>query len=93
MSRKSGTKTKKNYPSEYREKAIKLITDWSTLKMALMQGRKIASEEWLHSDRGVQFASEAFRDLLRLTDIEQSMCRASAMPIFHTTEIHRFPHA
>jgi putative transposase len=45
----------------------------SALKMALMRGRKIVGEVWLHSDRGVQFASSEFRDVLRLAGIEQSM--------------------
>ena len=45
----------------------------SALKMALMRGRKIVGEVLLHSDRGVQFASEQFRDVLRLAGIGQSM--------------------
>jgi transposase InsO family protein len=47
----------------------------SALKMALMRGRKIVGEVLLHSDRGVQFASEQFRDALQLADIDQSMSR------------------
>ena len=47
----------------------------SALKMALARGRKITGEIWLHSDRGVQFASEMFRDALRLAGIGQSMSR------------------
>jgi putative transposase len=47
----------------------------SALKMALMRGRKLLGDIWLHSDRGVQFASEQFRDALQLANIEQSMSR------------------
>ena len=47
----------------------------SALRMALMRGRKIVGEIWLHSDRGVQFSSEMFRDALRVAEIEQSMSR------------------
>ena len=47
----------------------------SALKMALGRGRKLLGDIWLHSDRGVQFASEQFRDALQLADIEQSMSR------------------
>ena len=45
----------------------------SALKMALGRGRKWLGDIGLHSDRGVQFASEQFRDVLRLTGIKQSM--------------------
>ena len=47
----------------------------SALKMALKRGRKITGEIWLHSDRGVQFAAEMFREALRLAGIGQSMSR------------------
>jgi Transposase and inactivated derivatives len=47
----------------------------SALRMALMRGRKIVGEIWLHSDRGVQFSSEMFRDALRVAEIGQSMSR------------------
>jgi transposase InsO family protein len=47
----------------------------SALRMALMRGRKIVGEIWLHSDRGVQFSSEMFRDVLNVTGIGQSMSR------------------
>lgn len=43
------------------------------LRMAIMRGRKIVGEIWLHSDRGVQFSSEMFRDALRVSEISQSM--------------------
>ena len=43
--------------------------------MATGRGRKLANEIWLHSDRGVQFSSEAFREVLSLVDITQSMSR------------------
>jgi hypothetical protein len=36
---------------------------------------RIVGEIWLHSDRGVQFSSEMFRDILELVGIEQSMSR------------------
>jgi len=36
----------------------------SALKMALGRGRKWLGDIGLHSDRGVQFASEQFRDVL-----------------------------
>jgi transposase InsO family protein len=47
----------------------------SALRMALMRGRKIVGKIWLHSDRGVQFSSEMFRDVLNVTGIGQSMSR------------------
>ena len=47
----------------------------SALRTALMRGRKIVGEIWFHSDRGVQFSSEMFRDALRITEIGQSMSR------------------
>lgn len=47
----------------------------SALRMALMRGRKIVGEIWLHSDRGVQFSSEMFREALKVADIGQSMSR------------------
>ena len=47
----------------------------SALRMALMRGRKIVGKIWLHSDRGVQFSSEMFRDALRVAEIGQSMSR------------------
>ena len=47
----------------------------NALQMALGRGRKIVDEVWLHSDRGVQFSSEMFRDILKLVGIEQSMSR------------------
>jgi Transposase and inactivated derivatives len=47
----------------------------SALRMALMRGRKIVGEIWIHSDRGVQFSSEMFRNALQLADIAQSMSR------------------
>jgi transposase InsO family protein len=45
------------------------------LRMATGRGRKLANEIWLHSDRGVQFSSEAFREVLSLAGITQSMSR------------------
>jgi transposase InsO family protein len=45
----------------------------SAFKMALQRGRKFAGEIWLHSDRGVQFASEELRAALRLAGVAQSM--------------------
>ena len=45
------------------------------LRMTLGRGRKLDSEVWLHSDRGVQFSSSAFRDVLNLVGIGQSMSR------------------
>ena len=45
------------------------------LRMPLARGRKIVGEMWLHSDRGVQFSSAMFRDVLRVTGIGQSMSR------------------
>ena len=45
------------------------------LRMATGRGRKLAGELWLHSDRGVQFSSEAFREVLSLAGITQSMSR------------------
>jgi transposase InsO family protein len=47
----------------------------AALQMAIGRGRKIVGEMWLHSDRGVQFSSEMFRDILKLVGIEQSMSR------------------
>jgi putative transposase len=47
----------------------------NALQMALGRGRKIVGEVWLHSDRGVQFSSSMFRDVLNLVGIEQSMSR------------------
>lgn len=47
----------------------------SALRMALMRGRKIVGEIWLHSDRGVQFSSSMFREALKVADIGQSMSR------------------
>ena len=45
----------------------------SALRMAIHRGRKIVGEIWLHSDRGVQFSSEMFREALNVTGIGQSM--------------------
>ena len=50
-----------------------LVVD--ALKMPLGRGRKLVGGLWLHSDRGVQFTSEQFRDVLNLVGIEQSMSR------------------
>jgi transposase InsO family protein len=47
----------------------------ASLQMAIDRGRKIAGEIWLHSDRGSQFSSEDFRDVLDLLEIGQSMSR------------------
>jgi transposase InsO family protein len=47
----------------------------SALQMAIGRGRKIVGDMWLHSDRGVQFSSEMFREILKLVGIEQSMSR------------------
>jgi len=47
----------------------------SALKMSIERGRKIVGEIWLHSDRGVQFSSEMFREALNVTGIVQSMSR------------------
>jgi transposase InsO family protein len=47
----------------------------NALQMAIGRGRNIVGEIWLHSDRGVQFTSEQFRDVLNLVGIEQSMSR------------------
>jgi transposase InsO family protein len=47
----------------------------AALQMAIGRGRKIVGEMWLHSDRGVQFSSEMFREILELVGIEQSMSR------------------
>jgi len=47
----------------------------SALRMVLMRGRKIIGEIWLHSDRGVQFSSEMFREALAVAEIGQSMSR------------------
>lgn len=54
---------------------MKTILVVSALRMALMRGRKIVGEIWLHSDRGVQFSSEMFREALKVADIGQSMSR------------------
>ena len=45
------------------------------LRMTLGRGRKLDGEVWLHSDRGVQFSSSAFREVLNLVGIGQSMSR------------------
>jgi putative transposase len=45
------------------------------LRTAMGRGRRIVDELWLHSDRGVQFSSEMFRDVLSVTGISQSMSR------------------
>jgi transposase InsO family protein len=45
------------------------------LRMPLARGRKIIGEIWLHSDRGVQFSSSMFRDVLSVAQIGQSMSR------------------
>jgi len=45
------------------------------LKMAIGRGRKLTGDIWLHSDRGVQFSSSMFRDVLDPIGIEQSMSR------------------
>jgi transposase InsO family protein len=45
------------------------------LRMAWGQGDTNVSEVWLHSDRGVQFTSEIFRDALSLAGMSQSMSR------------------
>jgi putative transposase len=50
-----------------------LVVD--ALRMALGRGRKIVGEILLHSDRGVQFSSEMFREVLKVTGIDQSMSR------------------
>jgi transposase InsO family protein len=47
----------------------------SALRMALMRGRKIAGDIRLHGDRGVQFTSEMFRDVLNAAEISRSMSR------------------
>ena len=47
----------------------------NALQMAIGRGRNIVGEIWLHSDRGVQFSSSMFRDVLDLVGIEQSMSR------------------
>ena len=47
----------------------------SALRMALARGRKIVGDIWLHSDRGVQFSSEMFRDVLNVIGIGQSTSR------------------
>jgi len=47
----------------------------NALQMAIGRGRTTVGEIWLHSDRGVQFTSEQFRDVLNLVGIEQSMSR------------------
>ena len=43
------------------------------LRMTLMRGRRVVDEIWLHSDRGVQFSSEMFREALSVASIGQSM--------------------
>jgi transposase InsO family protein len=45
------------------------------LRTALGRGRRIVGDIWLHSDRGVQFSSEMFREVLNVTGINQSMSR------------------
>jgi len=45
------------------------------LRMPLARGRKILGEIWLHSDRGVQFSSAMFREVLSVAKIGQSMSR------------------
>jgi transposase InsO family protein len=45
----------------------------SALQMAIGRGRKIVGNILLHSDRGVQFSSEMFRNILKMLDIAQSM--------------------
>ena len=45
------------------------------LRMAMGRGRKLVGEVFLHSDRGVQFSSEAFREVLGFVGITQSMSR------------------
>jgi len=45
------------------------------LRMPLARGRKIIGEIWLHSDRGVQFSSTMFREVLSVAKIGQSMSR------------------
>jgi len=45
------------------------------LRMPLARGRKILGEIWLHSDRGVQFSSSMFREVLSVAQIGQSMSR------------------
>jgi transposase InsO family protein len=47
----------------------------SALQMAIGRGRKIVGDVWLHSDRGVQFSSEMFREILHLVGIGQSLSR------------------
>lgn len=47
----------------------------SALRCALSTGRKPTGPIWLHSDRGVQFTADMFRDALKLAGIEQSMSR------------------
>ena len=47
----------------------------NALQMAIGRGRNIVGEIWLHSDRGVQFSSSMFRDVLDIVGIEQSMSR------------------
>jgi len=47
----------------------------NALQMAIGRGRTLVGEIWLHSDRGVQFSSEQFRDVLNLVGIGQSMSR------------------
>ena len=45
------------------------------LRMTIGRGRTFVDEIWLHSDRGVQFSSATFREILELFDIGQSMSR------------------
>ena len=47
----------------------------SALQMVLGRGRTIAEGIYLHSDRGVQFATADFRDCLSFLKVEQSMSR------------------
>ena len=50
-----------------------LVVD--ALQMAIGRGRNMVSNVWLHSDRGVQFSSAMFREILHLVGIGQSMSR------------------
>ena len=45
------------------------------LRMATGRGRKLVGKMFLHSDRGVQFSSDKFREILSLVGITQSMSR------------------
>jgi len=47
----------------------------NALQMAIGRGRNSVGAIWLHSDRGVQFSSEMFREILKLVGIGQSMSR------------------